>query len=238
MARKRAIVRRLPYEVPPTKCYLLKLPAELRNYIYGLALLKRSTVWATHEYNLEVRQYDAFTLSMHNAEPPLTRVNREIRSETLPVYYAINTFGFRPSHLDHVTIPAPLGFCVESSNIDRSNVIGTKSLGKLAPFVRYLKKIEIDLQCCHGFIYIADLFDGTLSRRRESNPCAPTKYSDVYSCVYRKHHRTETQALMDAVTARKREKGEGWSETEVMELIDICRIDPPDMVSDSNSDDD
>ena len=62
------------------KCYLLELPAELRDYIYELALVNES--------NIVIDPWD----NPKAAQPSLTRVNRKIRDETLPMFYAKNSF--------------------------------------------------------------------------------------------------------------------------------------------------
>lgn len=63
----------------------LRLPAEIRNMIYKEILIQPGCGCArTHP----TRPLPLCTL----AQPPLTRVNRQIREECLPVYYGSNTF--------------------------------------------------------------------------------------------------------------------------------------------------
>ena len=67
-----------------TKSPLLALPLELRECIYRFALLKPNFVhYQFHAGQLELR-----------AVPPLLQVCRQIRTETLPMYFGNNTFSF------------------------------------------------------------------------------------------------------------------------------------------------
>jgi len=68
------------------RCYLLELPAELRDAIYEFALTSSK---ATVTFRLDPWQRDTYSQAL---QPPLTRVSRQLRQETLPVYYGSNTF--------------------------------------------------------------------------------------------------------------------------------------------------
>jgi hypothetical protein len=68
-------------KAPPTRrkdktCGLLSLPGELRNNIYELCLAKSTYIYA------------------ERATPALTATCRQIRQESLPIYYGLNTFRF------------------------------------------------------------------------------------------------------------------------------------------------
>ncbi|KAL2358816.1 hypothetical protein BJ546DRAFT_27787 [Cryomyces antarcticus] len=72
--RARALVR------APVKCPFpfLKLPAELRNVIYNLALVECHTI--------------VMLVRPMTKQPALTRVCRQVRNECLPIYYGKNHF--------------------------------------------------------------------------------------------------------------------------------------------------
>jgi len=67
---------------------LLKLPAELRDAIYTLALVDDEPIYIS-------LPEPARPLSLR--EPALLAVNRQIRNETLPIYYGTNIFEPRSS---------------------------------------------------------------------------------------------------------------------------------------------
>ncbi|KAK5720369.1 hypothetical protein LTR17_015086 [Elasticomyces elasticus] len=82
-----------------TTSRLLTLPAELRSHIWELALLPKvaggsSTV---HGYALTLTKWDEDMRirqgeKVQGTQPSITRVNRQLRSETLPMFYNLNTF--------------------------------------------------------------------------------------------------------------------------------------------------
>lgn len=73
------------------KCRLLALPAELRNRIYHLALVQDACI--EERFSKTDQRIPAAT------QPALTRVNRTIRSDTLPIFYGNYTFRLRiPLH--------------------------------------------------------------------------------------------------------------------------------------------
>ena len=65
------------------RCSFLKLPAELRNRIYELILPKGRRIELNHLRRDKFRDLD----QLH-----FTRVNRQMRAETTPLFYAHNTF--------------------------------------------------------------------------------------------------------------------------------------------------
>ncbi|KAF2765414.1 hypothetical protein EJ03DRAFT_208588 [Teratosphaeria nubilosa] len=70
------------------KCYLLEMPAELRNEISGLAVAVDMVIflnWGGGRKSL--------------TEPALARTNRQLRAETLPLYYSLSTFRIMPGIL-------------------------------------------------------------------------------------------------------------------------------------------
>lgn len=94
---------------------LLGLPAELRNHIYALILVK--------DFTLNVRKSDSPDLHQHAA---LTRVNKQLRRETLPTYYTSNTFLLADS------LPPP-GYKAWSDSI--------------APHVHWLRNLHVSVRC-------------------------------------------------------------------------------------------
>ena len=69
-----------------TRCHLLELPAELRTYIFELALISDKTLVTFH-----LDKYQQDTLQ-EATQPSLTRVSRQLRSESLLLFYSCNTF--------------------------------------------------------------------------------------------------------------------------------------------------
>ncbi|CAK4032274.1 Hypothetical predicted protein [Lecanosticta acicola] len=69
---------------PPSR--LLNLPAEIRNLIFEYAVTSQKTVVT---FRPDHFQRDSFTAA---TQPPLTRVSRQVRSESLPIYYECNDF--------------------------------------------------------------------------------------------------------------------------------------------------
>ena len=97
------------------KCRLLELPAELRAYIYELAVVTKRPIVV-----------EPWALKAHPVQPPLTQVSRQIRGESLPAFFSQNAFeidlrysyfqyrvrlpwipALQASHLKHVTLRLP-----------------------------------------------------------------------------------------------------------------------------------
>lgn len=70
----------------PPRSHLLDLPAELRTYIFELAVTSEEPLATFHldKYQNDTRQ--------EAVQPALTRVSRQLRSESLLLFYACNTF--------------------------------------------------------------------------------------------------------------------------------------------------
>lgn len=68
------------------RCLLLELPPELRDAIYEYACTSDAT---TVTFRLDKYQQGTYQEAI---QPALTRVNRQVRVESLPVYYACNDF--------------------------------------------------------------------------------------------------------------------------------------------------
>ena len=83
-------------ETTQAKCHLLSLPAELRNRVYKLILFPpceptdRGAQWFIRD-----RYPYAGERWMIGAEPDVTRISHQIRTETLPVWYGGNVWFFR-----------------------------------------------------------------------------------------------------------------------------------------------
>jgi hypothetical protein len=68
-----------------TKLSLLTLPPEIRNHIFTLAVVDITSLIATiHNRNLRTHAYPG--------PPSLARSCRQLRKETLPIFYGANTF--------------------------------------------------------------------------------------------------------------------------------------------------
>ncbi|KAK3615834.1 hypothetical protein LTR56_026344 [Elasticomyces elasticus] len=72
----------------PGRCRLFELPAELRVVIFTFALTSDKTVVT---YHLDDYQRDSLEEAI---QPPLTAVSRQVRCETLPIWYGCNRFVF------------------------------------------------------------------------------------------------------------------------------------------------
>lgn len=80
-----------------TKATLLSLPAEIRNEIYRLVVVDPERVFLSPRFPASCQ------------EPVLLRVNRQVRSEVLPMYYGLNCFAsvslpLLEKFIDHATI--------------------------------------------------------------------------------------------------------------------------------------
>lgn len=75
---------------PPVdnRCTILALPAELRNEIWKLTLIEDCPI------EIMTRKQTSA-----GAQPPLTRTCRQIRSESLSMFYELNTFRFNNLYL-------------------------------------------------------------------------------------------------------------------------------------------
>jgi len=69
-----------------SRCRLLELPAEIRDAIYRFALTAEKPVVT---FRLDDYQRDSYEQAV---QPALTQVSRQVRQESLPVYFASNTF--------------------------------------------------------------------------------------------------------------------------------------------------
>ena len=65
---------------------LLKLPPELRDEIYSYLMLKQKTTITM------LPHYTSFQSPVSAAQPALCCVNKQIRAETLPIFYSSNLF--------------------------------------------------------------------------------------------------------------------------------------------------
>lgn len=200
--------KKLAYTMASTKYYLLELPAELKAYIYELAMTRAETLWTIRRLHYTIYHGITHQLPRRHAQPPLTRVCREIRLEVLPLHYARNTFGFTLA-LFHI------------------GGSYSASLGNMAPFVQYLKKIRIAAGCTRDCTFEADLFSGVTLLLKEhvedSKSESEVEDSEVQqACACEKTKRVRAQAVVDRFMARRR-PGEGWSEAEVLKLIDCFR---------------
>ncbi|KAK5726858.1 hypothetical protein LTR15_002748 [Elasticomyces elasticus] len=81
-----------PAHQQQNQCHLMRLPAELRNAIYELFLVKRPPI--TISRNAFVEKDDCFATRKVRLTklPAITRTNRQIREETLAIFLGANTF--------------------------------------------------------------------------------------------------------------------------------------------------
>ena len=96
-----ATVRGPQADLHPTgsePCYFAELPAELKNTIYQTILVDR--------YEIQIKVEEAWNSAK---QPPLTRVSRQIRSETLPIFYGSNRFSFEVSAANEIPRNCSLG---------------------------------------------------------------------------------------------------------------------------------
>ena len=75
-----------------TKCHLLDLTPELRTYIFEQALV--SDDYVSHDFSQMdcASDNNGYDQKIKSTQPPLTRVNRQTRAETLSIYYSLNKF--------------------------------------------------------------------------------------------------------------------------------------------------
>jgi len=71
---------------------LFKLPAELRNVVYELAVARRRCIVWVHLYVVDERGELALEHENNAIQPALTRTCSAIRTEALPIFYELNTF--------------------------------------------------------------------------------------------------------------------------------------------------
>ncbi|KAK5173178.1 uncharacterized protein LTR77_003300 [Saxophila tyrrhenica] len=73
--------------VTPTSPTILSLPRELRDQVYGYALLEPIvSVTPKLHHAPDFQNYPPAT------QPGITKTNRQLREETLPLFYSLNTF--------------------------------------------------------------------------------------------------------------------------------------------------
>ncbi|KAK4896462.1 hypothetical protein LTR27_005677 [Elasticomyces elasticus] len=85
--RKAALPASQPDSTIPPKSLLLELPSELRNRIFELLVILFNG-WG-NTTTVDVRRYQRITPRLRIAQ-----VNRQLRSEVLPVFYGMNLFRF------------------------------------------------------------------------------------------------------------------------------------------------
>ncbi|KAK5714478.1 hypothetical protein LTR15_010660 [Elasticomyces elasticus] len=110
LARLRTKWARLPQKAPQMSRFL-NLPPEIRNLIYEYTMTAKGTLF------VQVRLYDFWSLSQYNlvvdscphcynkssicqyatlpVQPPITEVCRQLRAETITMFYAVNSFAVK-----------------------------------------------------------------------------------------------------------------------------------------------
>lgn len=74
--------------------YILRLPGELRISIYEYALQEPELYLENWISTSRAPVGKALLDRKRGAQPGITRVSKQVRAETLPVFYSINTFVF------------------------------------------------------------------------------------------------------------------------------------------------
>ncbi|KAK5692717.1 hypothetical protein LTR17_025348, partial [Elasticomyces elasticus] len=72
------------------RCSLLGLPAELRNHIFELALVSKNA-------RVSIYLQGGHFTPPSATQPGISRTNRQLRQETLPIFYGQNAFEIHPS---------------------------------------------------------------------------------------------------------------------------------------------
>jgi hypothetical protein len=129
-----------PSTTQTTKPHLLALPPELREQIFSHAVTspKQTVTFRLDKYQLET--YD------QARQPLLTLVNKQIRRETLPLYYGNNDFVLHTEGLKSE----------DAARWLRSNEIHLSRLGCVKVWVRYVGSNErtpgsgaLEVECRH-----------------------------------------------------------------------------------------
>ena len=125
---------------PSPKSHLLALPPELREQIFSYAVTspKQTVTFRLDKYQLET--YD------QARQPPLTLVSKQIRHETLPLYYGNNNFVLHTEGLKSE----------DAARWLRSNEPHLSRLGCVKVWVRYVGSNErspgsgaLEVECRH-----------------------------------------------------------------------------------------
>ncbi|KAK5129664.1 hypothetical protein LTR08_002989 [Meristemomyces frigidus] len=118
-----------PPQAAAEDCHLLALPPELLNYIYELTLLNEEQAI---DADFEVTTYAKADLT----QPPLTRVNREHRQVTLPIFYGQNSFRLG------------LNFCGQQAFDRWMHGIGDRA--------HLLRRVELSMCDTHGIFVLLE----------------------------------------------------------------------------------
>ncbi|KAK5682239.1 hypothetical protein LTS10_005365 [Elasticomyces elasticus] len=172
-----------------TTSRLLALPAELRSHIWELVLLPKvfngdSTV---HGYALTVTKWNEdYRLEdgdkVQGAQPPITRVNRQLRSETLPTFYNLNTFEVDQS----------------SYNKRDKSMLWLRSQGESAAHIRSLYGTDMFIYARTAHIRVSDC-SGTIPRSAISIICGLRDGSDDYSTALLLRWKRAVEALESGI---------------------------------------
>ncbi|KAK4546778.1 hypothetical protein LTR36_001510 [Oleoguttula mirabilis] len=118
-----------------SKCHLLSLAAELRNRIYELVLVNDKG-----RIHADLDDYIYCSDNHAVLQPALTRVSREVRNDTLPIFYGQNTFQVS---LDLVEVS-------EAKDSIRAWMTG---IGDRA---RLFHRMELTMCCYHGISLVIE----------------------------------------------------------------------------------
>lgn len=85
-------------DVPKSGTSFLDLPAELRNHIYSFVLPRWSRLQS--DWTTDFRIYIGDESRINDYEPALLRCSKQIREETIAMYYNKNGFEFYIRKMD------------------------------------------------------------------------------------------------------------------------------------------
>ena len=131
------------------------LPAEVRNGIYTYALVGEQQI-SIYSYPEDANRYglpsrlmrelsgDVLGLQRRVAQPPITRTSKQIRAETLPIFYGSNEFGGYFYGKDLFTAPTTLRWV---------DMIGTKNRELM------IKPMELKCYICSNGTSSIDVVD-------------------------------------------------------------------------------
>lgn len=148
------------------KCFT-DLPPELRTRIYEMALISDDKI---EIQTLRLMEYDDTIMVQADARAALLSVNRQVRSETLPVYYGNNTFKATFGRGWDIS-------CTGASKVvvDWAKMIGQEQAGMLSKL-----NIEFPGDCHEGLIYQLPYYStGMLTAAKRGHPVELLSRDDI-----------------------------------------------------------
>lgn len=117
-----------PNALEQTNCFtpLLRLPAELRNHIFQLSVLKL--------FSIDILSRNSKRQSPRLLQPSLSRTSRQLRREVLPIFYGGNAFEIdgtrysRPLPPDNMLIDSPRNPPFSTIERDHDTIAGFETV--------------------------------------------------------------------------------------------------------------